>query len=173
LQGWRLTSLGQGDAGVARMQAGLAALRAMGAEILRPYLLALLAEAYGSGGQIEAGLGALKEALLAAAQHMERFYAAELHRLQGELLLRQGAGVGGTLAPSDIRQAPAAGRGATGQAPLPLEAAAAFQTALDMARRQEAKSLELRAALSRSRLWQQQGKQDEARQLLALLTELT
>src|SRR5262249_12798490 len=85
LQGWELTRVGQIPAGVTQMHAGLAAFRAMGAEILRPYLLALLADACGGGGQIEGGLGALEEALVTAEQHGERFYAAELHRLKGEL----------------------------------------------------------------------------------------
>jgi predicted ATPase len=121
------------------MHEGLAALRATGAELFRPYLLALQAEACGSGGQIEAGLDALEEALVAADQHAERFYEAELYRLQGELLLRSR---------------------------LQVEAEACFQRALDIARQQRAKSLELRAAMSLSRLWQHQGKRSEARQLM-------
>ena len=72
----------------------------------------------------------------------ERYYAAELHRLQGELLLQHAA-------------------------PEVAHAETCFQQALAMARRQQAKSLELRAAMSLSRLWQQQGKRDEARALLA------
>ena len=88
LQGWELTRVEQVAEGMTQMRQGLAALRAMGAEILRPYLLALLADACERGGQIEAGLGALEEALVTAEQHTERFYEAELHRLKGELLLR-------------------------------------------------------------------------------------
>ena len=75
-------------------------------------------------------------------QQEERYWEAEIHRLRGVLLLRQPG---------------------TPQA----EAEAWLQRALDVARRQEAKSLELRAAMSLSRLWQQQGKRDEARALLA------
>ena len=83
------------------MRAGLAALRAMGAEILRPNLLALLADACQCGGQIEDGLGALEEALVTAEQHAERFYEAELHRLKGELILRQWREAGAKPAPRE------------------------------------------------------------------------
>jgi predicted ATPase len=141
LQGWALTRVGQVAEGLAQMHAGLAVLRAMEAEILRPYLLALLADICRRSGQIEAGLDTLEEALVTVEQHTERFYEADLHRLQGELLLRQSEEAG-------------------------LEAEACFQRALDIARHQQAKSLELRAATSLARLWQQQGKRTEAYQLL-------
>jgi predicted ATPase len=108
----------------------------------RPYFLALLAEAYGRGGQVEEGLCALAEALAAVEKTGERFYEAELHRLTGELLLA---------------------RAAANQA----EAEGCLRRALDVARHQQAKSLELRAAMSLSHLWQRQGKRDEARRLLA------
>jgi predicted ATPase len=84
----------------------------------------------------------LAEAHALVEQHEERWWEAEIHRLRGVLLLRQSG---------------------TPQA----EAEAWLQRALDVARRQEAKSLELRAAMSLSRLWQQQGKGAEARALLA------
>ena len=61
----------------------------MGAEVLRPSLLALLLNACARDGQIEAGLGVLEEAIVTADEHTERFYAAELHRLKGELVLRK------------------------------------------------------------------------------------
>ena len=167
LQGWGLASGGQVRVGMAQMHAGLAALRGTGAEVFRPYLLALLAEVCGRDGQIEAGLSALEEALVAADKHAEHFYEAELHRLQGELLLRQSVGAGRHPDPRDVRQGPAAGVGAADQSPLQMEAEAAFQRALDITRRQRAKSLELRTTLSLSRLWQYQGKRTEARALLA------
>ena len=100
-------------------------------------------------GQITAGLATLTEAF--SQQHSERADAAELLRLQGELLLAQ-----------DGRHHPA-----TEARHIPLKAEACFQQALDTARSQQAKMLELRAAVSLSRLWQQQGKRQEARQLLA------
>ena len=137
LQGWALTRGGQVAEGMVQMREGLAELRAMGAEVLRPYLLALLAEVCGSSGQIEAGLGVLEEALVTAENHTERFNEADLHRLKGEFLLRQ-----------------------CGEARF--EAEACFQRALDIARHQQAKSLELRAATSLARLWQQQGKRRRA-----------
>ena len=142
LQGWALTRGGQVAEGMVQMRQGLAELRAMGAEVLRPYLLALLAEVCGRSGQIEAGLGVLEEALVTAENHTEGFNEADLHRLKGDLLLRQCGAAG-------------------------FEAEACFQRALDIARHQQAKSLELRAATSLARLWQRQGKHDDARQLLA------
>jgi predicted ATPase len=167
LQGWELASMGSIEGGVAQMREGLAALRATGAELLRPYLLALLAEACGRSGQIEAALGALEEALVAADQHAERFYEADLYRLKGKLLLQKCVGANLKPAAAEISKGQAAGLVTTGWSPLQTEAEACFQIALTIARRQQAKSLELRAAMSLSRLWQQQGKRGEARELLA------
>jgi predicted ATPase/DNA-binding winged helix-turn-helix (wHTH) protein len=166
-QGWGLARIGQVEEGLGQMRQGLTALRATGTELLRPYHLALLAEACGSCGQIEAGLCALEEALVAADQHAERFYEAELHRLKGELLLQTFAEAGLQPAPTDIDRGNATGIGETSQSSPQMEAEACFEKALDIARRQGAKSLELRAAMSRCRLWDQQGKGAEARQLLA------
>jgi len=84
----------------------------------------------------------VSEELLRVEKTGERYYGAELHRIKGELLLRQSA-------------------------PDKEEAEGCFQTALEVARTQSAKSLELRAAMSLSRLWQRQGKKDEARKILA------
>ena len=127
------------------MRQGLADLRATGGEIRLPYYLALLAETYGKTGQLEHGLTLLTEALAQAHNTGENWWAAELHRLQGELLLH----------------AEDPGRRAE------LTAEEWFQQALDMARSQQAKVLELRAAMSLSRLWQQQGKRHAAHDLLA------
>jgi predicted ATPase len=102
----------------------------------------MLAEAYGSTGQVEAGRRVLAEALALIDTTEERWWEAELHRLKGELLL--------ALSMDNA-----------------AEAEACFHQALDVARRQQAKSLELRAAMSLSWLWQQQDKRDEARALLA------
>src|SRR5262249_13868834 len=154
------------EAGIAQMRQGLVAFRATGAELLCPYLLALLADVCGASGQIEAGLSALEEALVAVEQHTERFYAAELYRLKGELVLRQYADVGAKPAPRAISPGRAAGGGASGWSSLQMEAETYFQSALDIAQRQEAKSLELRAAISLARLWGQQGKRAAARQLV-------
>jgi predicted ATPase len=127
---------------MAQMQQGLAAWRATGAEVLRPYGLALLAKASAQVGQREAGLALLAEALAVLNDTGERRWEAELQRLKGALLLARAAG-------------------------HDAEAETCFRQALDIARRQQAKPLELRAAMSLSRLWQQQGKQDEAQALLA------
>jgi TOMM system kinase/cyclase fusion protein len=141
LRGWALAMLGQGEEGTAQMRQGLDVLRAIDAKMGQTYLQALLVEALEEGGQIEEGLAVLNEALSLVDKTGERFYEAELHRLKGELLLQQ--------SPDNH-----------------TDAETCFHKALDVAKRQEAKSLELRAATSLSRLQKQQGKRDEARQLL-------
>ena len=87
LRGWALAEQGQREEGITQMHQGLAALRAIGAEIERPSFLALLAEAYGKEGQAEEGLAVLAEALAMVDKSGERFYEAELYRLKGELTL--------------------------------------------------------------------------------------
>jgi len=142
LRGWALARQGQGEAGLAQVRQGIATTRATGAAVLVPYFCTLLADVSAHLGHMEDGLQALAEAHTLVEQQEERWWEAEVCRLRGVLLLRQTG---------------------TPQA----EAEAWFQRALDIAHRQEAKSLELRAALSLSRLWQQQGKRAEARALLA------
>ena len=162
LQGWELTRVEQVTAGLTQMREGLAALRAMGAEILRPNMLALFADACERGGQLEDGLGALEEALATAEQHTEHFYEAELHRLKGELILRQWRKVRAKPASRDIQHIQATSGERRRLTPLQRDAEVCFQQALTIARRQQARSWELRAALSLSRLWQQQGQRAEA-----------
>jgi predicted ATPase/class 3 adenylate cyclase len=140
LRGWALAACGQGEEGMAQIKRGLAAYQATGATRIRPYYLALLAEASVQVGRTAEGLGALAEALAMLGQSGARWWEAELYRLRGELLLQSAA--------------------------PPEEAEACFRRALDIARSQQAKSLELRAAMSLSRLWQSQGKRAEARELL-------
>jgi len=142
LQGWVLVERGQVAEGIVRMRQGLVALQATGTDIQRAYSLGLLANAYRQIGQISEGLATLDEALAAVDKTGGRWGEAELHRLKGELLMRQ--------AGSNAQQ---------------IEIC--FQQALVVARRQQAKSLELRAAMSLSRLWQKKGKQQQARELLA------
>ncbi|MEW6296361.1 MAG: adenylate/guanylate cyclase domain-containing protein, partial [Thermodesulfobacteriota bacterium] len=89
LQGWALTEQGRGEEGIAQMRQGLATYQATGAELARPYFLALLAEAYGKVGQAEEGLGVIAEAMRAMTKNGERQYEAELYRLKGELMLQQ------------------------------------------------------------------------------------
>ena len=158
LRGWALAEQGQPEAGITQLCQGLAAYRATGAEVYGPYWLALLAEAYGKGGQTEEGLAALAEALAAAHKTGGRHHEAELYRLKGELTLQQSK--------TSPRQVKASQDKAEGKSPE-SEAEEYFRKAIDVAGRQSAKSLELRAVLSLSRLWQRQGKRKKAHQMLA------
>jgi DNA-binding winged helix-turn-helix (wHTH) protein/tetratricopeptide (TPR) repeat protein len=142
MRGWVLAMQGQGAEGVAQMHQGMAMVLATGQMLAQSFCLVLLAEATGHVGQEEEGLRLLTEALAVLEASGRGDLLAEAYRLQGELLLRQAS-------------------------PKAAQAEACFQQALATARRQQAKSWELRAAVSLSRLWQQQGKPDAARQLLA------
>jgi predicted ATPase len=142
LRGWALALQDQGEEGMAQIHQAIAAWRATGAALFLPYLGTLLAEVFAHLGHTADGLQALAEAYTLVEQHEERYWEAEVCRLRGVLLLRQ-------------------------PVPQQEEAEPWLQRALDVARRQEAKSLELRAARSLARLWQQQGKRTEARELLA------
>jgi predicted ATPase len=141
LRGWALVHQGRAQEGLEQLHQGLTAYRAIGSELLRSYFLALLAEAYGIVGQPEAGLAVLTEALTVVDTTGERCYEPEIYRLKGMLLQQS----------SDNH----------------AEARACFQQALDLARSQQVKTLELRAAMSLARLRQRQGKRAEARELLA------
>jgi predicted ATPase len=145
LQGWALAAQGQREAGLVQMRQGLVVHQTSGQEIQRPWLLGMLAEACMHAGQVDEGLHLVTEALERAQQSGEHEWEAELYRLKGELLLHAEGGV----------------QNAAGTAEE------CFHQALAVARRQQARSFELRAALSLSRLWQQQGKQAEAHELLA------
>jgi DNA-binding winged helix-turn-helix (wHTH) protein/predicted ATPase len=145
LRGRVLATQGHAAEGIAQIQQGLAAYRATGSALLQPYFLALLTEAYQSAGRAEAGLPVLTEALHLVDDTGERWYQAELYRLKGELLLNAECGVQNAA----------------------LAAEECLQQALAIARHQQAKSLELRAAVSLARLWQQQGKSAAAHELLA------
>jgi class 3 adenylate cyclase/predicted ATPase len=141
-RGWALAHLGQAEQGVAQIREGLAMASATGAEMCRTYNLAQLAEACGKAGRIDEGLAVIAEALDVVQEKGERWWEAEILRLRGELLLKQN--------PSDLAAAQAwLGR------------------AIEMARQQSAKSLELRATTSLARLLAKQGRRDEARTMLA------
>jgi predicted ATPase len=142
LRGWALAMQGQGAEGMAQVRQGLAAWRAHGAALAVPHLCTVLADICAHLGHPEDGLQALAEAHTLVEHHEERWWEAEVCRLRGVLLLRQ-------------PETP------------PAEAEAWLQRALDVARRQQAKALELRADMSLARLWQQQGKRQEAYDLLA------
>jgi predicted ATPase len=130
------------------MGEGLAAFRATGAELWSSHFLALLAEALGMAGQPDDGLHRLAEARDSMAATGERMYQCELQRLEGDLMLMRGAAVDCS-------------------ADDELVAQACFERAIETAHRQGARSLELRATLSRSWLWRQQGRTHEARTALA------
>jgi predicted ATPase/class 3 adenylate cyclase len=142
LRSWALALQGQGEEEIAQVRQGIAAYRATGAAVFVPYFYTWLADVAAHLGHPEDGLQALAEAHLLVEQQEERWWEAEVCRLRGVLLLRQ------TATPQE-------------------EAETWLRRALDVARRQEAKALELRAAMSLSRLWQRQGKREAARQLLA------
>ena len=140
--GWVLAMQGQGEVGLAQVHQGITAVQATGAALYVPYLRTLLADISAHLGHTDDSLQALTEAYTLIEQHEDRCWEAEVCRLQGVVLLRQ-------------------------PVPQPGEAETWLQRALDVARRQEAKALGLRAAMSLSRLWQQQGKRQEAYDLLA------
>lgn len=142
LRGWALVREGGIAAGIAQIEQGLANLRASGTELLRPRCLAMLAEAYGQAGQVGKATLCVQEALGLVETSGERSHQAELHRLHGELLFQQYSTV---------------------------QAEACYLQAIQVARHQAAKSLELRATISLCRLWQQQGKSVEAQQRLAAI----
>jgi predicted ATPase len=131
---------GRVEEGIAQMRHGLAAMPGLGAESLRPYALSQLAVACGTLGQRDDGLALVTEALAAVERSGERQWEAEVYRIKGELLLDS--------------------KGSS-------EAETCFRHAIDVSRRQSAKSLELRAVTSLSRLLQKQGNKEEARQILA------
>ncbi len=152
LRGWALAAQGQGKEGLAQIRQGLTAHQATGAKVGQPHFLALLAEAYGKTDQVETGLSMLAEALTTVDKTGERVDEAELYRLKGELTLQQ-AKVQGP------------------KSKVEKEAEECFLKAIAIAHRQQAKSWELRATISLSRLWQKQGKRKEARQMLAEIYE--
>jgi len=143
MRGWLLTVQGNGAEGIAQLRQGIDGIRKGGLELELLYFMGLLAEAYGITNQPEEGLTIVAEALAVAEQGGERFYDAELYRLKGTLTLQ--AKVQGL------------------KSKVEEEAEEYFEKAIEVARKQQAKSLELRAVMSLSRLWQKQGKKDEAR----------
>ena len=142
VRGWSLIEAGPLDEAIEQIRRGLASNQATGTGVLRPHLLALLAEALEKDRRPEEGLRALDEALDVARRTGEGSYLAEIHRMKGELLL----------AASACTQM------------LPEEC---FRTSVEIARRQKALSLELRASTSLARLLKAKGNVEEARDLLS------
>ena len=125
---------------IERLRSSITAFKAMGARLRLPYYLSLFAHIRGKAGRAEEGLVAIDEALTEARTHNERWWDAELHRLRGELLLMRGADAS--------------------------DAEAALMRGIEIARSQQARSLELRATTSLARLWIEQNRPDEARRRL-------
>jgi predicted ATPase len=146
-RGWALAEQGQ-EEGIAQIHEGSAAWRMTGAGAWQSYYLGVLAEVYGKERQVAEGLAAIAEALAILDKATDRMYEGEVYRLKGELTLKQ----------SRVENLASSFR---------KEAEECFHKAVEVAHRQSARSLELRALTSLSRLWQQQGKQDEARKLLS------
>jgi predicted ATPase len=140
-RGWAIAQQGRGEEGVIRMRDALKTLPVRGVELERPRYLCLLAEACVTSGKLDDGLNALSEALLQIEEQENRIYEAEVRRLKGELQLQR-----------DLDAA---------------RASQCFQSAIEVARRQSAKSMELRATTSLARLLASQGRGAEARTMLA------
>jgi predicted ATPase len=140
--GWALVQRGRTEEGLGEIVDGLGRYRATGAELERSLWVALLADAYSRSGRPEQGLAAVEASLADVEKTGVRFHEAELHRLKGELLLQSG---------TSSEEA----------------AAACFQRAIGLARDRQAKSIELRAVMSLSRLLRRQGNSDEAQRMLA------
>jgi len=152
IRGWTLAKQGQGDAGIGQIHQGMAALRHTRAQTSGTFQLTVLAEAYDALEEPEAGLRVLDEALAEVEQTEERYWEAEIYRFKGELLLKvKDTGHSRTAEGMQDAESPEG----------------CFLKAIEIARRQAGKSLELRATVSLARLWQQQGKKDEARHMLA------
>jgi predicted ATPase len=192
VRGWLLTVQGQGAGGITQLRQGIDALLKGGQELGLLYFMGLLAEAYGMTEQVKEGLTVLTEALDITERHGEWFYGAELYRLKGELTLQQFNVPGSKFREEENQKAKACPehsrrdksqetvvsrekeeqQRAKDTDPRPLtpdpqgEAEAYFLKALEIARQQQAKSWELRAAMSLARLWRIQGKDAKARQLL-------
>jgi predicted ATPase len=138
-QGEALVFQGKVEAGTAQAQKAITGMAFEGERIYFSGTFAILAEVQMNAGQLEEAQAILNEALAMIEGTDERFWEAELHRLQGEIFLKRGQ---------------------------EAQAETSLQRAIEIARRQHAKSLELRAAMSLCRLWNRQGKATEARQLL-------
>jgi predicted ATPase len=143
-RGWAISQQGRNEEAITQIQEGLATSHTTGAEVYRPYFLTLLVEACLEMGRLDDGLNALTEALALADEHEARAFEAEMHRLKGELLLKQ-------------------------DPPKVTEAQACFREAIDFARKHSGKSFELRATTRLARRLASQDRRDEA---LATLAEI-
>src|SRR5262249_21137787 len=141
-RGFARVELGESEAGIAEMRQAMVGLAAIGSGLGAPQFLFILAQGLRKVARHDDALGALAFGIAKAEQEGEHWYDAELHRLRAEILLDMDS--------NSVDEAE------------PL-----FGQALEIARRQEAKTFELRAATSLARLWREQGKRAEARDLVA------
>src|SRR5262249_24090581 len=149
-RGWALTEQGHQEEGLEQLRQGLAAHRATFTEVQRPHFLSLLAEALARTGHVEEGLDLLEEAVTLVNRNDERYYEAELYRLKAELLLMQSRR-------RAVSQSASAGKPAVeAEVGAPTQAEGCFRRSIQIARQQNAKSLELRAAMSMARFCQNQ-----------------
>jgi len=146
VHGWALTEAVETQTGLAELRRGLPAWRATGAALYEPYFLSLRAEAHSRAGSVKEGLDLVRQALSRVEETGERLLEAELHRMAGELMLR-------------LPKADVAG------------AEAGLSQAVSVARQQGAKMWEVRAAVALARLWIEQDRRNEARQLLTPLCD--
>ncbi len=148
VRGWALVQRNKAEEGALQLREGLSTMRQQGMEAARPWFLSALAGACAELGQAEEGLGVIAEAMQVVNKTGEHSYVAELHRLSGELLLQ---------------------RTSTQQRDLKIEqqAEACYRQAIEVARHQSDRSIELRATTSLARLLTKQGRRNEARTMLA------
>jgi predicted ATPase len=158
---------GDAETGLTKLREGIEQYRASGAQLVLPYYLSNLAEAYRQLQKPAEGLQVVAEALQLVETNLDVFWEAELHRLKGELTLQQerqkakGKSQKAKVKINPQSLTPNPQRG------VQQEAEGYFLKAIEIARRQEAKLLELRAVMSLARLWQHQGKNAEAKSMLA------
>src|SRR5262249_47090235 len=170
LHGGMVVRRGVPEQGMELLTTGLAQYRATGAQLLVPYFLSFLAEGYTRKGQIAEALQVVNDALNLTATNLDVFWEAELYRLKGELSLQSGQVADKSKTSHNQSRHVRSPRPAVPhtQPPAPdPQAEACFLKAIEIARQQEAKLLELRATMSLAHLWQQQRKKKEARQRLS------
>ena len=142
MRGWLFALTGKASDAVRAITSGMTSLRSTGATLYEPRHLRYLAMAYAELGQFDDAWRCIDDAIDKVEKSKEKWCEADVHRIAGEIALKS-------------------------LAPDPEKAEAYFDRALTVARRQQAKSWELRAAMSMARLWRDQGKRDQARDLLA------
>jgi DNA-binding winged helix-turn-helix (wHTH) protein/tetratricopeptide (TPR) repeat protein len=173
LQGGLAVQCGALEEGIAALTGGLSQYRTIGTQLFTPYFLSLLAEGYRQQGKVAEALQMVSEALSLTTTNFDVFWEAELYRQKGELTLAQSSvqgpasrvQKGSRFKIQDSKSAAVNPQSAIRN--LQSEAEACFLNAMEIARQQEAKLLELRATMSLARLWQQQKKKKEARPMLA------